>query len=358
MGLRGWLGSKPEENAEPDGADAVAEARHRRQRGDMDTAWGLLMREVERHPDNPEAVQELWDLAQQIDRLGDAAVPFLRRISKELRGDDASLAVFHWFELVDRLGEAPEIDLEARVRLAEEMVRADHGESASELLEPTPEQLDPHQPLALRLRLAMAAAASRSPAVEAVAAHVLGQPGLPEGHRQQLQGALQGARAAGLRPPATGTDDGPIELSTTSVSARRLKVIPAVPRAVDAAALAIEIQGQGRRRLAVANVQTLAAGMIDDGSGAPYVVIDLLVDSLWAEREEIRTVRFRTCDFDPGALVPEAADPQIALGTFLETLLATSQAQPLPVPEAVVGRPFQGFASVAEYESRVLELRS
>ena len=296
-----------------------------------------------------------WDLCVQLERPQDAQRQMLRAITGQLRDGRAEDAAFGWFELCDRLDEAPTIDLDLRRRLAEAMLSAGHGEAASELLEKV--QPDATTPLAISLRLALVAAKSRAPSAEALVAAVLARPGVPESQRQTLTAALEAARAQGFHTASDQVQDaGPIELAATSMEGRSLKVAAAVPRAVDGERLTLGFPNGQQRGIALSQVQALAAARIDEGVGHSYVLIDLFLDSLWSDAQELRVVRLRTRDFSALSLVPGAADEQLALGTLLANLLASSGAHALPDAEAACGRPFHAFASVAEYQQRVLEI--
>ena len=97
----------------------------------------------------------------------------------------------------------------------------------------------------------------------------------------------------------------------------------------------------------------MAAARIDDGLEAAFVVIDLLVDSLWGDKPSIRTVRLRSSEFDALAVIEGQSDPHQALITFIGNVVAISGASPLPDADSVKGQPFYSFASLAEYESKV-----
>ena len=97
----------------------------------------------------------------------------------------------------------------------------------------------------------------------------------------------------------------------------------------------------------------MAAARIDEGLGNPFVVIDLLVDSLWSDKSKIRTVRMRSFEFDARKIVDSQADSHQALVTFIENVVAISGASPIPDADSIKGEPFYSFASLPEYESMV-----
>ena len=358
MGFRDWLGGSKEGPSKAVDLDATLEQIGQlRRMGRFEDARQQLADAIDAHPNELRLLRTHWEVCTQMDRPEDGVRSVLRCLQLELRGGEGQAAIFHWFELAERLAEAPKIDLDTRIRLAEAMIEADQGDDAAALLESSHEGLDPELPLGVLIRLAKAALISRSASGDPLTAIVLQRPGLPDSFRREILDLQAQARAQGFRKPShEAADDAPIELAAGAPAVRKVRVIPAVPLAVDGDQISLDLTGQGRRKMALSQVQGLAAARIDDGVQPAWVLIDLLLDSLWSDKELIRTVRFRTLDFDPCTVVPDAGDFQLALGTMLSNLLAITQAHPLPDPEAAVGRPFHGFASVREYETRVLEI--
>ncbi len=367
MGLKDWLsggqkaGSKGGAQRAPTGGGdpqaLLEQITQLRRMGRLEDARQQLAQALRSHGNHQDLLRTHWDICVQLDRPEDGIRSIQRCIQLELRGGDGPAAIFHWFELLERVAEPPSIDLDTRIRLAEAMLQDEQGQEAAELLEPGAESLDPALPLGILIRLAKAALAARSPSAVQIAQAVLQRPGLPPGIGDEIRELVRQAQSQGLRTPAEeAQDDAPIELAAGRPAVRKLRVIPAIPLAVDADQISLDLGAQGRRKMALAQVQGLAAVRIDDGLEPAWVLIDLLLDSLWSDKELIRTVRLRTRDFDPMPLVPQAEDFQSALVTLLSNLLAVTQAHALPDAEAAVGRPFHGFASVREYEVRVLEV--
>jgi hypothetical protein len=133
-----------------------------------------------------------------------------------------------------------------------------------------------------------------------------------------------------------------------------------VPRRLTGGKLAVDVQRQGAKTLPLSRVEAVAVGRIEEGVGGGYVIIDLLVDSLWGDRQAVRTVRFQSHDFDPTEVLPALVgrDPLQALIGFLDNLIETSGANPMPDAEAARGRPFHSFVSVPEYEAKVIGFTS
>lgn len=357
MGLKDWFGGKKGADKKASQAEGTLEqVAQLRRMGRLEDARQLLETQVRAEPDHLELLKTHWDICVQLERPEAAVRSMMRRIQLELRSGDSASAIFHWFEAAERLEETPRPDPDTQGRLAEAMLAGDQAEEAAAFLEDADQDLPPSVPAGALIRLAKAAAQSRSPSAPNLVAAALQRPGLPESMQADLQGALQQAQADGLRRRSDAVDDAPIELASGGPAVRKLRLIPAVPLAVDGDQIVLDITGQGRRRMALNQIQGVAAVRIDDGLTDAWILIDLMLDSLWSDKELIRTVRLRTRDFDPCALVPEAEDFQLALGTLLSNLLAVSQAYPLPDAEAAVGRPFHGFSSIREYEVRVLEV--
>lgn len=350
------LGRGGAESADPAEQKPPAErAGDLRRQGRLDDAWRVLEPAVRVDPSNVEVTHLFWDLALQTDRMQDAARTYQRLITEELQ-TDVELAIFHWFELVDRMPEEPQIDLDFRIALCRAMTGGENEDSAADLLARVHEDLPAETPLATRLELAKTAARCRAASTEELAAPLLQHTQVPEGHRGELAQLVEWAKGQGLRAAPGQWDQAPIELSETMTMDRKLKVIPAVPVAMDGETITIEVTGQGRRRMKQSAIQALATSRIDTGQGDAFVVVDLLVDSIWSDKDVIRSVRFRSNEFDARSFLPESGDAQLALLEMIDNLLAVSQAHPLPDPEAVAGRPFRSYGSLDEYARDVLDM--
>ncbi|MEM7349569.1 MAG: rhomboid family intramembrane serine protease [Acidobacteriota bacterium] len=337
----------------------VEQAHQLRQEGRLDEARDLLADELRQRPSNWDANLSLWDIGLQLGQPQEAQSALLRLIRHELRQNEHELAVSHWLELNEHCPEI-EIDLNLRLRLAEAMVEDQRDDEASGLLAQVHEMLDPSLPMGLRVRLARAAALSRSPSTPGLCGPLLNDPAVPEEIRQEISELLARAQAQGLRTSSTDDeagapdDNAPLPLSEEVPAQRVLKVMSAVPKHLTGEKIGVELAGGGGTRvLPLANVQSVAAARIDEDLQNAYVVIDLLVDSLWSDRVAIRTVRLRSTAFDARTLVPQQTDPLAALIAFIDTLVAVSGATPLPDADSVRGQPFYRFASLAEYESKV-----
>ena len=129
--------------------------------------------------------------------------------------------------------------------------------------------------------------------------------------------------------------------------------MPAVPKSLTGEKISVDVGGQGARLLPLKNVQAVAAARIDDGTQNAIVVIDLLVDSLFSDRPQIRTVRLRSHEFDARTVIEGQDDPHQALVALIDNVVAISGASPLPDAMSIKGQPFYSFASLPDYESKV-----
>ncbi|MEL7060054.1 MAG: hypothetical protein AAGN46_08520 [Acidobacteriota bacterium] len=313
----------------------------------------------------PELAKLTWDLACVLERAEASVDAMLRWIEGLLRRGEAGEAIFFWFELKDRLGEAPDIPLALRADLASAMATDGEPGDAADLLDDVPQALADVDRRTI-ISLARAAVASRAAtAPRLVRAALEDSSGEGTALAPEVAAALRrdlaAAEAAGLRiSHSQRANAGPIELSSMGAETRRLQLIPARPLAIDGRALRLELAGGATRVFQLQQVQAIATARIDPPAGASYVLIDLLVDSLWSDQEILRTVRLRTRDFDARGLfpsdAPEAADAQLAFARLVDTLLQGSGAQPLPDESAVRGQPFHAFADERRYEATVLEV--
>ncbi len=134
---------------------------------------------------------------------------------------------------------------------------------------------------------------------------------------------------------------------------RSLKIRSAVPLALEAEAIVIEVDGGNKTRLPYERIEALAAAAIQGLGEKPVVLIDLIVN--WqAAGEPMKVIRMRSDRFDPAQLTEGAANQLEAFRTLLANLLRFSNAAPLPNFNAATGAPFQVFAGLEQYHLEVL----
>ncbi len=336
--------------------NTVVEQSHElRLQGRLEEAFDLLAAELRSNPRNQDAYLALWDVSVKRGRPEDGRAALLGCIRHELRAQEPELAIAHWQELGEHLA-VVEIDLELRIRLASAMIELELDDEAAELVVDVDENVA-LLPVGVRARLARVAALSRSASAPALCEPLLADRAVPEETRQEISELYARAKAQGLRAVEDEgeavPDDAPLPLADEAPAQRVLQVMPAIPRQLTGEKVSVDVAGQGSRLLPLKNVQAVAAARIDEDAAEVYVVVDLLVDSLFSDKEKIRTVRFRSNEFDARDLVSSIDDPHQALLAFIDNLLAVSGASPIPDADSVKGQPFYGFGSLPEYENIV-----
>ena len=141
-------------------------------------------------------------------------------------------------------------------------------------------------------------------------------------------------------------------LVMTSPSTHSLQVMEAVPKALEGDVLIIEVD-LASRRMGLSQVQAVGVGGVHRDADRPYLVVDLLLDPPWSDRDPLRVVRLSSTTFDPRELVG-GSDVMESFRTLLGEVLKISEAVPLPDPDAARGRPFRIFPSLDRYETEVL----
>ncbi len=107
--------------------------------------------------------------------------------------------------------------------------------------------------------------------------------------------------------------------------------------------------------MAFADVEAVSVAEVSGLADEPVVVIDLVLNWNRMLDEPLRVVRLRADRFEPSALVPGWSVGGGALSAFLGELLEKTRAVPLPDPESALGVRLEPFASLAEYQRRVLD---
>jgi hypothetical protein len=130
-----------------------------------------------------------------------------------------------------------------------------------------------------------------------------------------------------------------------------LQVMEAVPTELLDDVLTINVNGTSRR-MALDKVEAVAVGGVKE-EGRNLLVVDLMLDAPWSDREALRVVRLLSTAFDPRSLV-DGPDALEAFRILLADLIDSSGAAPLPDPDSARGRPFKSFPSLDHYQREVL----
>jgi len=132
--------------------------------------------------------------------------------------------------------------------------------------------------------------------------------------------------------------------------------MPGVPTGISGDILNLVVNGKART-LPFETIQAVAVCAIVRASEPPVLLVDLLLDSPWGDREAIRAVRLMSNTFDPRTLVA-GEDKLQAFRAFLQHILDVSEAVPLPDPDSARGTPFQSFTTIGAYQEETLNISS
>ncbi len=321
--------------------------------GNHDRAFRLLEQELATDPDNVDAAVAMWNLALLMEKPQLAAAPMLDVLKQATRADDQELVLVHWQDMMNAL---PQLDIDPAlaVRLAEIMLRAERRPAAEESAEIAQRNLNAETPAVVLVRLARIAAEVRMPSARTLVDQTLARPDLPPEAIDELEALRSGFVGLDVAADETGDQPAIAEALPLSVSDRShsLQVMEAVPTTLDGETLTIEVDGKSRR-MSLNQVEAVAvAGIRGDGE-RQVLVVDLMLDAPWSDREALRVVRLLSTGFDPRTLV-QGDDAMAAFKSLLENLIGHSGAAPLPDPESARGRPFRSFESLAHYQREVL----
>lgn len=339
--------------------------------GKHDEALATVAGVLRREPQNVDAAIAYWRLAVEAGRPSEAAAAMLGAVRQEIRQGELDLAADHWLELA---GAAPAqaADLTVGARIVDYLVETRRLEEAQRGLVLVARVVTSDVPAGVVARLGRAAAvvggAGAAPVLRVAARH----PELPEAQREEFGRVLEelstagsvssasggppeAAEGAGTQPePPEAAEPEQVELAEVWQGARSLRVVEAVPVGLGATEIRLRIAGKGDRSLPLEQVQAVAVAGIKPPAGGSYLVLDLLLDSLWGSGETVRVVRLSSRTFDPRRILGVEGSPIEAFRGLVDVILKGSEGVPLPGPEAVMGRPFASFESLQAYEREVL----
>lgn len=133
-----------------------------------------------------------------------------------------------------------------------------------------------------------------------------------------------------------------------------VKLVSAVPVALDPAGVRMRIDGGAPAVLAWERIQAVGVGLVAGIAPKPIVVIDLALN--WADGGDgvLEVLRMRSDSFRARALVGGEGSALEALRALLAQLLARSGGVPLPDGGSAHGLPFREFSDPSSYEREVL----
>ncbi len=177
----------------------------------------------------------------------------------------------------------------------------------------------------------------------AAAAAVAADPPAPVAPAPESE-AGRATAVEGLAPMATG-----------GMSLRALKVLDAVPLALEDDAIKFDVEGRGKTRLPFERIDAVAVAAVAGLSAKPVLVIDFVMNWGGGPNDPLKVIRARSDGFNPMVLVGSGGSPLEAIKTLIRRVLDGAQATPLPDVGAVMGSPFSNQPDLASYEREVLE---
>jgi membrane associated rhomboid family serine protease len=345
----------------------LEEALTARAQGQLDQAAAMLREVVDTAPDNPDAVAALWDVERDRENTEAAVTPMLRAVQAGIRNGDTSLLESHWEDVVAQLkpGDLPPV-------MAAKILEAIRGTARADVLRQTVDvaagAVDDQTPLGILHRLARAGGEFRASSTAALADRALEAAELPPDVAVELRAIREAApppeavHATPSVPPVPQPDDAdagaapeeptfqppPLELP----GRKDLEVIDAIPVQWQAGVLTVDVQGN-RLQLNANQIQAMAVAGIAQEGAKPYVLVDLLLDAPWGERQKLRCVRMLGNSFDPRSLAV-GENAMESFRRFLGEVLEASEAAPLPDPDGARGNPFRKYDGLEQYQDTVL----
>ena len=333
----------------------VDQAVGRARAGEFDAAVETLEAELAGHPENVDAAIALWNTCNANGDASRAGPAMAKVIEYAVRSGDTQLILAHWDDI---LVNHPDIAIDPLLatRLAEILDGEQRVVSAVETLELGHSRATEATPMAVLLRMAKLALLLEAPSAGSIVQAALDHPELPANARPELEVALWGlAREASERELAREEPEVDELVAPVGVMAgddRSLSVMEAVPMSFVANTLTVDIAGI-LQEIDLHTLQAVAVGIVAREQGKSVAVIDMLLDPPGAASVRVHTYRMFSNTFDPRTFF-SGGDALTAFRAMAAHVLDVSLASPLPDWETARGQPFRSFASLEEYERKVL----
>ena len=327
---------------------AVETAAQMAEGGNPTGAIDTLTKELSARPENLDSAVALWNLCFNQENVAPAVPHMLAAIRRAARTGDRDFVLSHWEDLLRAEVSVP-LEPSFGLRIAE--ILADEGRDGGvcDTLAMIEGQIDGSTPAPIQLRLARLAIAVGSPDAARIIDRALAHPDLsPEGRSE-----LETARLAFGEVPSVAEEKSEEEPEEVR---HILQTMPGVPTGISGDILNLVVNGKART-LPFETIQAVAVCAIVRASEPPVLLVDLLLDSPWGDREAIRAVRLMSNTFDPRTLVA-GEDKLQAFRAFLQHILDVSEAVPLPDPDSARGTPFQSFTTIGAYQEETLNISS
>jgi membrane associated rhomboid family serine protease len=146
-------------------------------------------------------------------------------------------------------------------------------------------------------------------------------------------------------------DDTPVDVCERI---RPLRVRSAVPLALEETGLALDVAGSGKTILPYERIDAVSVAAVKGLSHKTVIVIDVILNWVSLPGEPLKVIRFRSDEFNPRALAPDAHSVIVALRAVLAEILRRSGAVPLPDADAASGKRFATCSDLTAYQRSVL----
>lgn len=348
---------RPHETEPSTGSAELDRARAASDDGRDEDAYLILMALVRSEPDSVEGATLLADVATRLGKTDDAVKAQLRVVEVQAKRGDGSRAVRPWLGLTQR--EIPTaVEPALLVRMASLLLQAEKPSAAAEALRAALDRASGASSMVVAGRVARAAKEIDPELSHDAAWRALSFADLPFSERQELEtllGHVLPRLASAKSEIPNAWEQAAVEAPATEVATalRPLDVVHAIPADLDDEGFHISTKGGQKKRIRFDRIQAVSAVGVRGLGPRPVLLIDLILNWDAPQHECLRVVRVRGDKFDPRQFV-HAENAVEAFRKVVMTLLERAEARPLPERDAVLGRPYTMFDSVARYESDVL----
>ncbi len=330
--------------------------------GHIDKAMSTLKREVFAHPENYDAAMAYWNMATDSQRGEEAAPALMKSIQKAIRSSEIDTLDPYFVDIVRG---APNFAMDPAValRLGEHLVEDGRRDEAIELLESSNRVVSAATPVGVLVRLSRFGAEIYAPFTGTFIHLAIANADLPEEARKELEllasdypapdteaEAEPSPEPENFPEPESESEYEPVLEPT--VAEMEIKVMAAVPVKLSDNVLSLKV-GEAARKLDLKQVKMIAVAGIKPELAQSFIVIDMALDELDAEK--FRVVRMTSKGFDPCRLMggEKAID---ALCRLIATSFDISGARAVPDEQALRTGRFPRYASLDEYEESLRSL--
>lgn len=345
------------------GYEIYEQAMEKREQGNIEQAYAMLLAGAKKLPGHPELAEGLWKIGLELGRKEEASSYLVEAIKSLLKKNQFETAIVYYRQLKQ---EVPGASLSSyyKVKLMEYLAKEGDTEEATDLGIEVLGEIDLKTPPGLLMQFVHIAKALGGGVERKAVELALKHPDIPEEQKESLGARLdrfqirmtmqdvvgQEFKAASV-PQERGVSQPVPKTQSTVSNPKPLKVTNVVPLYIRDGRIGLKLKNIGSRYMALKKIFAISVARIMPSVEAPYYLIDLFIDDPREYIPALRTLRLSSSTFDPKLLVPDASDSLEALRTFLSELLKQTGARPLQDKDSVLLNKVREFASVKDYES-------